>query len=115
MKRKNMYLIVMIVSIIGAFIALMFLFALNADAGGRKKTKIRYKCWNSSGERVVCPEGFKQSPGYKAYLRRKKARKHDTSRQYYTDEDREDNRERTYIDESPRTYYDDSIREEAND
>ena len=82
-----------------------------STAGGKKKTKVRYKCW-SSGERVVCPDNFKQSSGFKEYLRQKRARLHDTSRQYYTDEDRENTSERTYYDESPRTYYDETIKEQ---
>jgi len=87
------------------------------EAGRRKKTTVKYKCFNTAGERVVCPENFKQSPGFKKYLRQKKAKLHDTRRHYYTDEDREDTSERTYYDDadSARTYYDETIREEAND
>ena len=33
-------------------------------AGGKKKTKIRYKCYRN-GERVPCPENFKESPEFK--------------------------------------------------
>jgi len=76
----------------------------------KSKTKIRYRCYEDD-IRVPCPEGFKQSPEFIEYQRNKKARRHDTSRQYYTDEDREDNRERTYYNSSDRSYYDDSIRE----
>ena len=81
-------------------------------AGGKKKTKVRYECYEN-GVRVPCPENFKESPEFKQYLRQKKARLHDTSRHYM--EDSEDTGERTYYDDSVRTYYDETIKEEAND
>jgi hypothetical protein len=117
MKKTNMYFIVMAVAGISAvIIALILLFVFNAEAGRRTKTKIRYKCFNAAGERVVCPENFKQSPGFKQHLRQKKAKLHDTRRHYYKDKTRpRPSNERTYMKSYPRTYYDETIREEAND
>ena len=110
MKKNNMYLIITIISTLSAFIALMFFIAIDAEGGGRKKTKIRYKCW-SGGERIPCPDNFKQSPEFKQYLRKKKARLHDTRRHLMDDE--QISTERTYMDSTERTYYDETIREEA--
>jgi predicted metal-binding protein len=109
MKKKNMYLTVAIISTVLA-ILLAFVIVSSVDAGGRKKTKIRYKCW-SGGERVPCPENFKQSPEFKQYLRQRKARLHDTRRHLMDDEQIPTHR--TYMDSTERTYYDETIREEA--
>jgi hypothetical protein len=113
-EKNNMYLIVAIISTIGALILLLLLFAFNAEAGRVKhKTKIRYKCF-SEGVRVPCPEGHKQSPEFKQYLRQKKARLHDTRRYYYKDKTRpRPSNERTYMKSYPRDYYDETIREEV--
>ena len=77
-------------------------------AGG----KVRYKCYKN-GERVPCPENFKESPEFKQYLRQKKMRHYDTRRHYV--DDSQISTERTYQDDSERTYFDESIREEAEE
>ena len=101
-----------VLRIVVILLACLALTVTTSMAGGKKKTKVRYECYEN-GVRVPCPENFKESPEFKQYLRQKKARLHDTSRHYM--EDSEDTGERTYYDDSERTYYDETIREEAND
>ena len=103
-----------VLRIVAILLACLAFTVTTSMAGGKKKTKVSYKCYEN-GERVPCPENFKESPEFKQYQRQKKMRHYDTRRHYIKDS--EASTERFYHNDkdSKRTYYDETIREEAEE